>query len=275
MLLQVVALTLVLGAEPVQELLTKAATALEAGKGDEARKLAEQAVALAPTNATAFLLRGRVAEYQRRHKEAIADFDKVIELEPKRAEVYDHRGSERFKLGDVDGSLADFDHFLKLKPELIPHHWKRGISYYYAGKYEEGRKQFEGYQSVDDNDVENVVWRYLCMARTDGPDKARAALFKVRQDPRIPMMTLYGVFAGSAKPEEVFAAARAGNPAEAALHERLFYAHLYLGLYFEANGDGVQALEHLKEADKHVIGHYMWDVAHVHVALLSKAPKAK
>ena len=47
-----------------------------------------------------------------------------------------------------------------LRPDQEPAHWKRGISYYYAGRFDEGRKQFEGYQTVDDNDVENAVWRY-------------------------------------------------------------------------------------------------------------------
>ena len=92
----------------------------------------------------------------------------------RRAEAFDQRGSERFMLGQIAESIADFDRYLQLRPDQEPWHWKRGISYYYAGRYDEGRRQFEGYQTVDDNDVENAVWRYLCMARSAGRCRRRA-----------------------------------------------------------------------------------------------------
>ena len=62
-------------------------------------------------------------------------------------------------------SLADFDKFLALRPAEKNGHWKRGISLYYAGRFEDGKKQFEGYENVDTNDVENAVWHFLCNAR--------------------------------------------------------------------------------------------------------------
>ena len=52
--------------------------------------------------------------------------------------------------------------------------------------------------------------------------------------------------------------------------------HLYLGLYYEATGDGRLALEHLtKAADDHPFPHYMGDVARVHRDLLRKQAKKK
>ena len=47
------------------------------------------------------------------------------------------------------------------------------------------------------------------------------------------------------------------------LNRRRFYAHLYLGLYYESLGDPQRALRHLTSATEHRIGHYMWDVARV------------
>ena len=71
-------------------------------------------------------------------------------------------------------------------------------------------------------------------------------------------------------------AARAGKPAPPALNMRLFYAHLYLGLYYEAAGKEELARKHLyKAADDHRIGHYMWDVAHVHANILRSKEKEK
>lgn len=56
---------------------------------------------------------------------------------------------------------------------------------------------------------------------------------------------------------------------------RQFYAELYLGLLAEAQGDERQALAHLAAAEKHKIGHYMWDVARVHADLLRRQAAAK
>src|SRR5262249_19581708 len=156
-----------------------------------------------PKSALARFVRGRAREELRKHDEAIADFDKAIELDGKLAEAYDHRGSERFKLGQVKESLADFDRYLELRPEAKNGHWKRGISLYYAGRFEEGRKQFEGYEKVDTNDVENAVWHYLCNARAAGAEKARKELLKVGNDRRVPMTEVYALYAGKARPDDV------------------------------------------------------------------------
>jgi lipoprotein NlpI len=213
---------------------------------------------------------GLAREAAGEHQKAIASFTKAIELDVARAEAYNHRGSEHFKLGHIKESIADFDAYLKLKPDETPGHWKRGISYYYAGVYDRGRKQFEGYEKVDTNDVENAVWRYLCMARSVGVDKARAEILKIGNDRRIPMMKIYQLFCGKATPEELFAEVRSGKPSPKELNARIFYAHQYLGLYYEAQGDEKKALAHMEEAVKFKIDHYMWDVANVHVQLRKK-----
>ena len=72
-----------------------------------------------------------------------------------------------------------------------------------AGQYAAGRKQFEGYQTVDSNDVENAVWRFLCMAHSDGVAAARDDLLKIKHDRRVPMMEIYAMFAGRTTPDQV------------------------------------------------------------------------
>jgi lipoprotein NlpI len=211
-----------------------------------------------------------------RHAEAVADFSRCLELDPTNAQALDHRGSEQFKLGRVAESVADFDRFVKLRPDEMPRHWKRGISLYYAGRFEDGKKQFEGYEKVDTNDVENAVWHFLCNARLVGVEKARTEVLKIGKDRRVPMMQVYDLYRGKIKPEDVLAAAEAGNPPEELKKQQLFYAHLYLGIYQDVLGDKKKALEHLTlAAGKYRIGHYMGDVAQVHRDLLAKATGEK
>ena len=250
--------------------MKKAKMALAKGNANTALDLAGQAIAEDPNDDKCYLLRGTAYELLQRHTEAIQDFDKAIALNPKAAEAYDRRGSEHFKLGHIRKSIDNFDKFLDLRPEAKPGHWKRGISYYYAGRFDDGRKQFEAYQTVDQSDVENAVWRFLCMARAVGVDKARADMLKVGPDPRVPMMRIYSLFRGQAKPDDVLDAVRQGDPKEEELNQRLFYAHLYLGLYFEVQGDKKKALDHLAATEKLKTGGYMGDVARVHRALLEK-----
>lgn len=241
------------------------------GELDKAIEAASQVVQDEPKNLAARRLRAMLYVQQRKHDNAVADLNRALELEPDSATLYDARGSELLLLGKFKEAIADFDAFIKARPDQQPWHWKRGIAYYYAGRYADGRRQFEGYQTVDDNDVENAVWRYLCMARASGQEDARKSLLKIKNDTRVPMMQVYEMFAGKLQPDDVLAAANSGNPAPAELNNRLFYAHLYLGLYFETQDDMKLAEQHLKTAsDKHRIGHYMWDVARMHADLLGK-----
>lgn len=257
--------------QTAEDLLKKARAAFDAGMRNEALALVAKAIEREPKKPRGYLVRGKMYETVGKHREAVADFTKVIELDNKEADAYQHRGSEHFKLGLIAESLADFDMYLTLRPEKKASHWQRGISCYYAGKFKEGQQQFESYQTYSDDDVENAVWHYLCHAKVSGKEKARAGMLKVRQDKRVPMKEIYALFSGKLRPEEVLAAAQTGKPKPELLNRQLFYAHLYLGLYYESEGDAKKALHHLTiAADNHRVPHYMWDVARVHRDLLRK-----
>ncbi|HEV3205050.1 MAG TPA: tetratricopeptide repeat protein, partial [Gemmataceae bacterium] len=234
--------------DSADDLVLKAKAALANGKVEEALKLADQAIAADDKNAQAYVLRGFAQEVQEKHAEAIADFTKAITLDPKTSDAYFQRGCEHFKLAHIKESIVDFDKYLELRPDQVPELWQRGIAYYYASRYEDGQKQFEVHQKVNPNDVENAVWRYLCMAKTVGVEKARESLLKIDNDQRVPMMTIYDLFRGHAKAEDVLKVANAGKPSANQLKKQLFYAHLYIGLYHEAAGENEKALRHLQKA---------------------------
>jgi lipoprotein NlpI len=261
-------------ADAVQEtkneaLLRKAAAAYAGGKRDEALLLATQAIQAAPNEVRGYLARARFYSEGHQPAKAIADYDKVLKLEPELANAWQRRGEEHFKLGQVKESLADFDKFIALVPDKAAYLWQRGIACYYAGRFEEGRKQFELHRTVNPNDVENAVWHFLCVAQSAGLEQARAVLIPIKGDSRVPMREIYALFGGKAKSKDVLKAARAANEQQA-----MFYAHLYLGLYAEANGEKAQAREHIAmAAGEYRTDDYMGDVARVH--LLLRAPGEK
>jgi lipoprotein NlpI len=262
-------------ADDVEKLRAEAIAALKKGDRKAARELAVKAVQLAPADATNHLFLAQVLDADGRFDDAVAAARQAIRLDPKLADAYQQLGISEFKRGKVKESASAFDKFIELQPRQKAGHWMRGISLYYAGRYDEGKKQFEAYQTTDTNDVENAVWHFLCAARQDGVDKARAGVLKIGKDSRIPMTEVYDLYRGKLKPDDVLAAANAGKVPEEERAKRLFYAHLYLGIYADVTGDKKKAEEHLAlAAEKYKIAHYMGDVARVHLQLL-RAEKKK
>jgi hypothetical protein len=51
------------------------------------------------------------------------------------------QGMQRFRQGDIDGSIELFDRAESLDSSLRPFLWQRGISYYYADQFQKGSDQ--------------------------------------------------------------------------------------------------------------------------------------
>lgn len=251
------------------DLLHRAETALRRQQHAIAVRLATTLIERDGQSLEAFRLRARAYEALRQFDRAIADLDRAIELAPRDADGYQARGQVQFKAGNVRASVDDFDRFLQLRPERKPHHWQRGISYYYTREYEKGVKQFELHKTVNPEDVENAVWQFLCKARVDGVEKARAELIRIKSDSRPWAKTVYQLYQGKVTPEQAVDRAEKISETEAQRRYNLFYTHLYVGLYHEAMGQPDRARRHIRFAVKEYPSpHYMGDVARVHLQLV-------
>jgi tetratricopeptide (TPR) repeat protein len=167
-----------------------------------------------------------------------------------------------FRAGRVAESVAGFDRVVQLAPDAAPDLWQRGIALYYAGRYRDCRAQFESHRTVNPADVENAAWHFLCVARAESPARARSALLPVGPDARRPMREVYRMFSGEIGPDSVLAAAGSEPLAQ-------FYAALYVGLYYEANGNARARVYIADAADDRFAGvaGYMHDVARVHMSV--------
>lgn len=263
------------GAKGADSLLGEARKALAERDGALALELADKAVAADASNVNARAFRAGLLDTMGQIEKSLDDYNKLIELKPKDAAAYQRRGIARFKLGRFKESVADFDKELQLRPAGKPYHWQRGIALYYAGDYKAGREQFELHKTVNPADVENAAWHFLCVARVSGIESARKVLIPVVGDSRVPMAKIQELLAGTANDDDVMRAAVAGNPDPDELKDRLFYAHLYIGLYHEAAGDAAGTKQHIDlAAKKYGQEHYMGWVARVHSKLLEKPADA-
>ncbi|MBP85425.1 MAG: hypothetical protein CMJ64_01715 [Planctomycetaceae bacterium] len=263
--------------ESAAALLKKANVAVAKNDSSEAVRLASAVIQQVGESA-AELLEQASAAAKADSAEAVRLASAAIQQVRASASTYYLRGREQFRLGKIKESVSDFDQYVKLEPKRESRQWERGIAMYYAKEYDRGAKQFELYQTFHDNDVENSVWRYLCMVSTHGIEKSRKVMLPIENDRRVPMMQVFELYRGNLKSEEVLAACKRDAPPAEVLAGRLFYAHLYLGLYHEVAGQADLAAKYIKlAADKELadnprINRYMWDVARIHAELMEKKP---
>lgn len=223
--------------------------------GEDSRKLLEQANQQI-----------RARKFDAAHQSLTA----ALAQDSENAVAYYVRGRVNFQRGKMKESVADFDRYVKLQPNAASRQWERGIALYYAKQFKAGAEQFELYQTFHDNDVENSVWRFLCMVPDVGVKEARAVILPIKNDRRVPMMKVFDMFRGMATVEDVLADVERDKPDEEVKTGRLFYAHLYIGLYLEATGKKAQAKKYIAlAADEKLKAHpginsYMWDVARIH-----------
>ncbi len=246
-------------------------SAYTAGKIAEAKELFAKAINEDGKHIASYLARGYVHQYDRNYSAAAADFSKAIEIEPSNPEPYFRRAVEYFNLGEFKKCVSDFEKFAELLPDRKPHLWQLGIAYYYTGQFKEGRELFESHQTVNSHDVENAVWHFLCIAGMEDFETARAALIRLDGDTRVPMMQVYRLFKGAGDEETVLKAAHEGTAIGGVRIRQSFYAHLYLGLYYESKGNEEKAYTYIRRAAQHYKSNgYMGQVARVHRDWLKK-----
>ena len=255
------------GQVSVPELITQAQEQAAGGDLGAAARTLGRALEQEPS---VLLHRSRAQVLSRlgKHREAVAEYTSAISLTKDQKEVaalHQERGVEHFFDANIKASVEDFDKFLEAYPERAPYHWQRGLSLYYAGDFKAGREQFEIHQKVNSRDVENAAWHFLCVGRLEGVEGARKHFIPIEGDSRVPMAEVHQLFAGTAKPEDVLQAAQKEQDRDIDRRNHLCYAHLYLGLYFEALGEPEKSLTHMKKAAvDYRMDHYMGKCAQVH-----------
>ncbi|CAK0781503.1 hypothetical protein CVIRNUC_005390 [Coccomyxa viridis] len=184
----------------------------------------------------------------------------------KQAATLVQSGMRSFRKCDVTGSIQAFDEALRLDPAIRPYLWQRGLSLYYAEQYEAAAMQFRDDVAVNPSDTEEAIWAFLSEARLLGASQARRQFLQVGRDSRDVMRAACTVFQDGSDPARILRAADGGRGSSSA-----FYANLYVGLFFEAEGDEQQSGEAIARAldteYAKASGDYMAALAKVHAQL--------
>ena len=102
--------------------------AYEAKRYDEALAAYDRAIELRPDYAEAHSNRGVALGRLDRDEQALADYDRAIELRPDYAEAHSDRGVALGALGRQEQALAAYDHAIELRPDLSEAHSNRGVA---------------------------------------------------------------------------------------------------------------------------------------------------
>jgi lipoprotein NlpI len=249
----------------VEEWLGRARNAQQRGLLKQALEFAGRAVEVGPREPRAWHYRAQLHERLKDLRSAEADMTRLVELAPGEPAVWMDRGILRLRQGDYVGSVSDLDRFAELRPAKASHLWQRGIALFYAGRFEDGRRQFELHRTSNPEDVENSAWHYACLARTDGAVAARARWMPVDGDMRVPMAEIQELYLGKRSPEQLLGAVEAVRP-ESRRGSARFYAHLYLALFHGAQKEREREAHHAAEAARLAGDHgIMGEIAKLHV----------
>jgi len=125
-------------AQPSADLLSQFAEAISRGALDTAITLGERILQLDPADgdvrrktAAAYQSRGLIRSNRLDHDRAISDFNRAIELAPKRAEFFLARGARFHSRGRYKQAVEDFTRAIQIEPNEAAHYFARGRSYHY------------------------------------------------------------------------------------------------------------------------------------------------
>lgn len=203
---------------------------------------------------------------QKKYAEAAEAAETAAKQAPEIAEIQQRCAEILYLAGETKRSLPLFDKANKLAPEIAPHNWQRGIALGSAGMWKEGAAQFKSHHDVNPDDVENSAWYFLCVAKSQDLAAAEKTVIPSRGDGRQPMMSILQMLKKEITPAEVVEAAKANTREGLARNRALFYADLYLGLYYDSLDDKTNAVKYLKRSLTYGVTGYMADTARVYLA---------
>jgi tetratricopeptide (TPR) repeat protein len=137
------------------QLLTEALKALE--KAIEINKQSRiQSLGKWRENPTDYTERGEILFAQGKRNEAIASFDKAIEIDPEMASAWSNRAFVQISIQDFTSAESSIDRSLAIDPNFAPAWANRGLLLFNKKRYTESVAAFD--KAVELNDSDPEIW---------------------------------------------------------------------------------------------------------------------
>lgn len=208
---------------------------------------------------------GRRTAYLTRYNEALNIFTEGIEKFPNSYKLYRHRGHRYISQRKFDEAIADFnkavqlmkDAPLEIEPDGVPNKinqplsntqfnvwYHLGLAYYLTGDFANAERAYLECLAVSDNDdliAATVDWLYMTYRRQEKTEEAKALLQKIRPDMTIVENDSYfrrlNMYQGMLPADSVLNVSAANEDVDLALATQGYG----VGNWYLYNGDTTQA----------------------------------
>lgn len=124
---------------------------------DDAIMEFSKAIQLNPKFAKAYYDRGLTYYTKGLYDNAISDYSKAIELESRLEVAYFNRGVVYYKKGDYDNAIVDYSNVLKINPRKWDAYFNRGLAYAEKGLNEQAINDFKKMIEVKPKDTDALL----------------------------------------------------------------------------------------------------------------------
>ena len=119
----------------------------------------DKSIELAPNVGLPYLLRGNVLAAQKRHEEAIKNYDNAIthvsQLHPTvRDTVFFNRGNSKVELLDLEGAFQDYTEAINRNPNLSQAYFNRGNTHFDLYRFEEALRDYNLATTLSSQDAD-------------------------------------------------------------------------------------------------------------------------
>ena len=145
----------------------------------------DRAIELKPDYHEAWSIRGIALRNLGQYEAAVASFDRALEIKPDKDEDWYDRGIALVNLGQYEAAVASFDRAIEIKPNDHLAWSIRGIALYNLGQYEAAVASFD--RALEIKPDKDEAWNYkaCCYALRNDPDHALFALQRaIELDPK-------------------------------------------------------------------------------------------
>jgi tetratricopeptide (TPR) repeat protein len=155
------------------------------GHLDEALKLLQEQVDLAPDRADMRLALANVQMKAGKAKDAVGNYQKVVEKNPTSAEMYVHLGEAKRDSGDLNGAIAAYKRASELAPKNPVPTLELGMLLSDNSRNDEARKLYEDVLKLDPNNP--VALNNLAYSKADdGVDLDQALMYAQKAQQKLP-----------------------------------------------------------------------------------------
>ena len=130
---------------------------MASGKYDQAIVDYTKATDLNPKLARAYSARGFAYHKSKQYQQAVSDYSKAIEMNPKLGEAYYFRGLTFTQLGQLNEAIADFATSIELNPKFAMVYFVRGIANISIGNKEGAKNDLSKAIELDESLKNNAM----------------------------------------------------------------------------------------------------------------------